>query len=99
MRFLLVMTNLRGGGAELAMLRTAAVLARRGHRIDVVLLEHRIEHDVPAGIAIHALTAPGEAASKGIFGKRIAALALRRLYRRLGADAACITVSTLEYIT
>jgi glycosyltransferase involved in cell wall biosynthesis len=97
MTFALVVTNLRGGGAERAILRVAEVLARHEHRVEVILLEHRIEHDVPAGIALHALTAPGVPLGKGFFGKRLAAVALRRLYSRLGLSTECITVSTLPF--
>ena len=97
MTFALVVTNLRGGGAERAMLRLAIVLSRRGHRVELILLEHRIEHELPTGIAIHALTAAGVRIGKGIIGKRLAALALRRLYRRLGLGGDCITVSTLPF--
>ena len=97
MRFALVVTNLRGGGAERAILRLADVLTRREHHVDVVLLEHRIEHEISAGINIHALTAPGVAIRKGVIGKRLAALALRRLYRKLGPGRDCITVSTLPF--
>jgi len=97
MRFALVITNLRGGGAERTILRLADVLARREHQVDVILLEHRIEHDVPAGIELHALTAPGVAIGKGLLGKRLAALALRRLYRTLKLGRDCLTVSTLPF--
>jgi glycosyltransferase involved in cell wall biosynthesis len=97
MNFALVVTNLRGGGAERAMLRLATVLAARGHGVRVILLEHRIEHPVPAGVEVHALTPVGVAAGKGLLGKLRAALRMRRLYGRLGLGADCVTVSTLPY--
>jgi glycosyltransferase involved in cell wall biosynthesis len=97
MNFALVTTNLRGGGAEKSMLRLAAALAARGHRVRMILLEHLIEHDVPAGIELHALTAPGRAIGKGMLGRMLAAARLRALYRRLGLGGDCLTVSTLPF--
>jgi glycosyltransferase involved in cell wall biosynthesis len=93
----LVITNLRGGGAENAMLRLAAALARRGHRVALILLEHRIEHEVPGDIELHALTTPGMALGKGFLGRLLAASRLRRLYRRLGLGPECLTISTLPF--
>ncbi|HMA88758.1 MAG TPA: glycosyltransferase [Burkholderiales bacterium] len=97
MNFALVTTNLRGGGAEKSMLRLAAALAARGHRVRLVLLEHRVEHELPAGIELHALTAPGEAIGKGLLGQMLAAARLRALYRRLDLGGGCLTVSTLPF--
>jgi glycosyltransferase involved in cell wall biosynthesis len=98
MRIGFIVTNLAGGGAERALLNTAAGLAARGHRVDVLLLEHRVTHAVPAGIGLHALTPPGRAASKGWLGKRLAARRLAALVRRLGAEAPFqLLVSTLPF--
>jgi glycosyltransferase involved in cell wall biosynthesis len=95
--FALIVTNLRGGGAERAMLRLASALARRGHGVRLVLLEHRLEHELPAGIELHALTAPGRSIGKGFLGVLLGARRLRRLYRRLGLAAGCLTISTLPF--
>ena len=97
MNFALVTTNLRGGGAEISMLRLAAALAARGHRVRLILLEHLVEHELPAGIELHALTAPGRAIGKGLLGRMLAAVRLRALYRRLGLGGDCLTVSTLPF--
>lgn len=97
MSFALVVTNLRGGGAEKNMLRLAAKLAERGHRVRLILLEHRIEHEVPPGIELHALTPAGEELARGWFGKRRSAFRLRRLFRGLGLGADCLTISTLPF--
>lgn len=90
MRFALVVTNLAGGGAERSMLRLAAALARRGHEVRLVLLEDRIEHDVPPGIALQVVR---KKLGKGLIGKWLAGRQLKGL--RLGAD--WVTVSTLPY--
>ena len=90
MRFALVVTNLAGGGAERSMLRLAAALARRGREVRLVLLEDRIEHDVPPGIALQVVR---KTLGKGLVGKWLAARQLKRL--RLEAD--WITISTLPY--
>jgi glycosyltransferase involved in cell wall biosynthesis len=92
LNFALVLTNLLGGGAERAMLRLAAALQRRGHRAEVIVLEPRIEHEVPANVTVHALDS-----SRGWPGRWLAARELRALYRRLGLSADCLTVSTLPF--
>ena len=98
MRFGFVVTNLAGGGAEKAILKVGAGLAERGHRIDLILLEHVIAHAVPAKLALHALTAPGHAARKGWLGKRLAAWKLRRLLAALEREERFgLVVSTLPF--
>jgi len=93
-----VTTNLRGGGAEKALLKLADVLTRRGHEVALILLEHVVEHALPEGVEVHALTAPGQRAAKGFFGKRLAAWRLARLHRRLAqAQPFDLVVSTLPY--
>lgn len=75
MRFVFVVTNLAGGGAEKAIVKLAAGLADRGHDVELALLEGRVEHALPRGVNVSALTttAPG-----GWFGKRRLAHRLRR---------------------
>lgn len=98
MRFALVVTNLAGGGAEKALLKIAALLAERGHGVELILLEDLVEHAPPAGLRLHALGAPGGRAGKGFVGRRLAALRLRRLLARLAAAAPFdLVVSTLPY--
>ena len=98
MKIAFVTTNLKGGGAEKSVLRVAGGLHARGHAVHVVLLEDVRDHALPAGVHCHALTAPGEEASKGWFGKRFAARGLRRLFARIAADARFDSiVSTLPY--
>ncbi|MBI1942747.1 MAG: glycosyltransferase [Betaproteobacteria bacterium] len=98
MRIGFIVTNLAGGGAEKAVLNTAAGLAARGHRVEVILLEHVAAHAVPAAIGLHALTREGREASKGWLGKRLAARRLARLLERLeGEERFSLLVSTLPY--
>lgn len=98
MRFAFITTNLAGGGAEKALLKIADALGRRGHDVHLVLLEHRIAHAVPTDVTLHALTRPGRALSKGVFGKAIAAWRLRRLMQRLAHVAPFdMIVSTLPF--
>jgi len=86
--FALVVTSLAGGGAERSLLRLAAALMRRGHAVRMVLLENRIEHEVPPRLPIDVLRT-----RKGVVGKWFAAKALRRL--RLPTDT--LTVSSLPF--
>lgn len=98
MRAAFVTTNLKGGGAEKAVLRIARGLAVRGHAVHVVLLEQLLDHVPLEGVTLHALTDAGEAATKGWFGKRITARRLRRLFQRLAHDTRFdLVVSTLPY--
>jgi glycosyltransferase involved in cell wall biosynthesis len=75
MRFVFVVTNLAGGGAEKAIVKLAAGLAAKGHDVGITLLEDRIEHAPPRGLKVSALTPK---ASKGWLGKRRLARSLAR---------------------
>ena len=98
MRIGFILTNLAGGGAEKAVLNIAAGLAGRGHRTDIILLEHVVVHAVPAGTGIHALTQEGQKTSKGWVGKRLAARKLARLLEQLALEAPFqLLVSTLPF--
>lgn len=98
MKFALVTTNLRGGGAEKAMLKFATLLAERGHETHLVLLEHLVEHALPANVRLSALTPAGQTAGKGVIGKRLLAWRLKRLLQRLSAERAFdLVLSTLPF--
>lgn len=92
MRFAFVTTNLRGGGAEKAVLNLASLLVARGHGAQVWLLENRIEHAIPQGVAVHAL---GASAHKGWLGKRWLAWRLKRQMIKHGPFD--LIVSTLPF--
>lgn len=70
MKFVFVITNLAGGGAEKVVLTLATGLTARGHDVQIVLLENRIEHVVPEGLRVVSLT---EKAPHGWLGKRFLA--------------------------
>lgn len=98
LKIALVITNLRGGGAEKAFLKLAALLRHRGHDVHLFLLENLLEHVPAPGIRIHALTKPGSTQAKGFFGKRLAALRLRRAFRQQQAERPFdFSLSTLPY--
>lgn len=98
MRFAFVTTNLAGGGAEKAVLKTAGALTARGHRSDVILLEHLVAHSVPPELRVHALTEPGRPIGKGWLGRRLAAGRLARLHAQLARGQAFdLIVSTLPF--
>lgn len=82
MKFGFVVTNLAGGGAEKAVLNIAGALAERGHEVHLLLLERRIDYDVPAKLSVHTL----RRLSKGTIGKRLAAFRLRRRWRELAQN-------------
>ena len=98
MKYAFIVTNITGGGAEKAILKICSGLAQRGHDVNLVLLEHIVTHDVPAGIPVHALTSPGARLSKGMIGKWLAARRLRRLMARLAEGRPFdLIVSTLPF--
>lgn len=98
MNFALIVTNLAGGGAERAMLNIAALLAGKGHGVDLILLERLIEHAVPDGISLHVVTPPDSELGHGWLGKRVAAWRLAALWKRLDARRPIdLTISTLPY--
>lgn len=98
LKIALVITNLRGGGAEKAFLKLALLLGRRGHELHLFLLENMVEHEPDPAIKLHALTAPGRAQGKGFLGKRLAAARLRRLFRQQEAERPFdFALATLPY--
>ncbi|SDI49103.1 glycosyltransferase [Propionivibrio dicarboxylicus] len=98
MKFGLITTNLRGGGAEKAMLKLSALLAGRGHETHLIILEHRVEHALPAAVTFTALTEPGHPVRKGWLGKHLLAWRLRRHVKKLAGDTPFdLIVSTLPF--
>jgi len=98
LKIALVVTNLRGGGAEKAFLKLGALLAGRGHEIHLFLLENIVEHAPAPAIKLHALTDPGQVQGKGFIGKRLAAIKLRKRYRQAeGSRPFDFTLSTLPF--
>lgn len=91
MKFAFVLTNLAGGGAEKAVLKTAAALSGRGHEVSLIVFEQGGSYPVPPGIRTHFL---GRRAAHGWLGKRLLAWRLARLLRPLQAD---VVVSTLPF--
>jgi glycosyltransferase involved in cell wall biosynthesis len=74
------------------MLRLAVALERRGHRVRLIALDAKVEHDVPPGLELHTLNT-----RKGLVGTWLAARSLKRRYGRLGFDDATTTISTLPF--
>lgn len=97
MNFVFVVPNLAGGGAEKAILKLSRILLARGHRVDLILLEKRIDHvgaDGPVGgLTLHCLA---DKAPHGWLGKRLLAAKLRRRLANLGA-VPDLVVSTLPF--
>jgi glycosyltransferase involved in cell wall biosynthesis len=90
MRFIFVLPNLAGGGAEKAMVKLSSGLAARGPEVEIVLLENLVEYPTPAGIQVSPLT---DRVTRGWLGKRLLA---RRLARQLSSRHDLL-VSTLPF--
>jgi len=98
MKIAFITTNLRGGGAEKAVINLASILAGRGHEVHVILMERIIEHALPATFALHALSPKKGKVTKGLLGKYLCAFRLRRLIQELGGSAPFnLIVSTLPF--
>ncbi|MBF0627043.1 MAG: glycosyltransferase [Magnetococcales bacterium] len=98
MKIALIITNLRGGGAEKALLQTALALRSHGHDARLVLLEDLRQHAVPDELPVYALGRPQAAISKGWLGKRLAAWRLRRRLAQLATDRPFdLLLSTLPF--
>ena len=92
MMFALVLSNLAGGGAERSMLRLGSGLRGRGHDVRLIVLDPKVQHEVPPGLELHVVKA-----RHGRLGTWLGGRALRALYERLGLGADCVTISTLPF--
>jgi glycosyltransferase involved in cell wall biosynthesis len=96
MRFLFILPNLRGGGAERAIINFADGLVERGHQSQIVLLQDVVAYAVPNAIKVHALPRQEIFSSATWAGKLLAAWRLRRLHNRLThVEKFDIIISTL----
>ncbi|MFT4171435.1 MAG: glycosyltransferase [Rhodocyclaceae bacterium] len=86
MKIGLLIDSLIGGGAERIVLNFAQAFQRRGHDVHVVLIRNQIEHEVPQGIRIHALSDDGHVARNRTVNKLMLAWQLRRLVTDLQSD-------------
>jgi glycosyltransferase involved in cell wall biosynthesis len=95
---LCVVSNLRGGGAEKAMVNLAEGLAERGHEVHFLVLEQQLDHRPPRGVQWHALTPARRRMSAGWLGKRWLAMRLRSWVRRTTSGKPFdLAVSTLPF--
>ena len=92
MMFALVLSNLAGGGAERSMLRLGSGLRGRGHDVRLIVLDPKVQHEVPPGLELHVVKA-----RHGRLGTWLGGRALRALYKKLGLGADCVTISTLPF--
>lgn len=92
MKFLFVVTNLAGGGAEKALLKLSSGLLGRGHQVCLMLLEDRRSYAVPEELRLLVL---GRRLHRGWLGKRLMARRLARQVSELGPFD--LLVSTLPF--
>jgi glycosyltransferase involved in cell wall biosynthesis len=91
MRFVLLTTNLAGGGAEKALAKIGAGLAARGHEVDFLVCEETGGYPPPAGCRFHPLS---RQAGHGWLGKRRLAWRLHGFLKGRPHD---LLVSTLPF--
>ncbi len=98
MRFLIVITDLNGGGAERAILKLAAGLTQHGHHCEIILLRELVRYEVPPAVQIHALAAGGADLPSSWIDKVFAARRLRKLHARIAKGQPFdLIVSTLAH--
>lgn len=96
LRILLVIRNLRGGGAEAAFLRYGDILSRAGHEVEMVLIDKVHDYALPTAFPVTWLRprSPG----RSLVGRLAAAWHLRRWYARATRRAPFdVILSTLGY--
>lgn len=98
MKFVFVLTNLAGGGAEKAILKIASGLSEGGHGATVVLLENLVEHQIPEGVDLRSLM-PARHLKRGWLGKRLLARGLSRIVAGLAPDAVVSTLPFADEVT
>ena len=90
MKLCMVAASLAGGGAERALLDTAALLSERGHHVTVLTFESPMSdaYPVPAGLSRVALGVPGQSGNRlrGILNNLRRISNLRAEVRRLRPD-------------
>lgn len=94
MRFVFVLPNLAGGGAEKAMLKVARGLVARDHEVTLFLFEETLAYSVPPGVGVHCAYPGKHKVSKGWLAKRLLA---RKLRRFIAARRVDLVVSTLPF--
>lgn len=91
MKFIFVITDLSGGGAEKAIVKICKSLVDSGHQAKIILLNNKIQYLVPEGVVVDYLLE--KRFSKGWLGKRLLAFLLKNKLKKIGAYD--LVVSTL----
>jgi glycosyltransferase involved in cell wall biosynthesis len=90
MKLCMVAASLAGGGAERALLDTAALLAARGHNVTVLTFESEMSdaYPVPAGLSRVAVGVPGQSRNRlrGMLNNLRRIASVRAEVRRLKPD-------------
>jgi glycosyltransferase involved in cell wall biosynthesis len=84
MRIVLIIPDLRGGGAERSTVTLAKGLAARGHAVHILLFYRAVDYPLPDGVEVHVLTQPKRRMRFGWLDKRLLAWALKRWLARYG---------------
>ena len=84
MRVLLIITDLRGGGAQKVTITLGRGLADRGHEVHLLLFHRLCQYAVPPGVFTHVLTPIGNRLRSGWLGKRLLAAKLKQWCKAAG---------------
>lgn len=93
MRLAFVLTNLSGGGAEKAILKTVQLLSKAGHQCKLFLLESQFAHQASSDLSICILNNK-KSVGKGWLSRRLLAFSLRSKIQQFNPD---IVISTLPF--
>lgn len=83
----LLVDSLIGGGAERVVLNLAEGFRRGGHEVHVILVRNQIQHVLPAGIHVHALSEGGTLSSGKLRNKLALAWRLRCVVRQIERES------------
>ncbi|MFT3734922.1 MAG: glycosyltransferase [Rhodocyclaceae bacterium] len=79
----LLIDSLIGGGAERVVLNLAQAFQQQGHEVHVILVRNEIQHSLPAGIRVHALSEDGHPLRNKWLNRLLLAWRLDRLVARI----------------
>jgi len=98
MNFLLIITNMAGGGAEKAFTKLSETLIVQGHQVSLVLFEDNISQEISSEVDLSILQKNGKKVPNAYRGKRFLARKLRKLYTSLNKkNLIDVTISTLPF--
>ncbi len=97
MNYCLIINDFKAGGAQKANIDLIKGLINFGHSVTIIVVENKIELDIPIGIPIYFLQNKGER-NQGYFGKISLKKKLKEIWNKLNASKRFdATISRLQF--